>query len=236
MTGNNTTSLLHLLWLASPALPIGGFSYSEALEAGVEAGLVSNEASACNWLAHQLQLSLARGDLAAMAQAIPAWLAHDLQRVRALNNWVIQTRETEEFRRQTEQMGRSLAQWAGQFDAQQTNTPAAKAHKALALAQLQPPTYPLVAAAMAAFSGATPTDALTAHAFAWAENQVQAAIKAVPLGQSAGQRILATLVELIPDAVQVAQSATDETRQICAPMLAIHSAHHETQYSRLFRS
>lgn len=236
MTTTDTSSLLHLLWLSSPALPIGGFSYSEGLEAGVDAGLVCDEASAGTWLKNQLLLSLARGDLAAMAQAMPAWQAHDWPRVRSLNDWVVHTRETEEMRRQSEQMGRSLAQWAAQFDAQHTQTPAALAHQALGQAQLQPPTYPLVAAAVAAFSGAPCSHALTAHAFAWAENQVQAAIKAVPLGQSAGQRILAMLVGHIPGAVQTAQQATDETRQVCAPMLAIHSAMHETQYSRLFRS
>ena len=49
--------------LASPALPVGGFSYSEGLEAAVEAGLVRDEAQAGDWLLDQLHLSLARADL-----------------------------------------------------------------------------------------------------------------------------------------------------------------------------
>ncbi|MFN5177560.1 urease accessory protein UreF, partial [Limnohabitans sp.] len=78
--------------------------------------------------------------------------------------------------------------------------------------------------------------ALQACAFGWAENMTQAALKAVPLGQSSGQRMLAVLASTIPQAVQIALSRTDETRQAFSPMLAILSSRHETQYSRLFRS
>jgi urease accessory protein len=88
----------------------------------------------------------------------------------------------------------------------------------------------------AARSEAEARDALLAIAFGWAENMVQAAVKAVPLGQSAGQRVLAALAEAIPQAVDTAMSLDDETRQAFAPALAILGARHETQYSRLFRS
>ena len=108
----SAAGLLQILWLASPALPVGGFSYSEGLEAAVDAGLVSDEASAARWPIDQLHLGLARTDLAVVAQAIPAWRADDLARIQALNAWVLQTRETSEFRLQTEQMGRSLLEWA----------------------------------------------------------------------------------------------------------------------------
>lgn len=87
-----------------------------------------------------------------------------------------------------------------------------------------------------ACSGAPLREALLAHAFGWAENMVQAALKAVPLGQSAGQRLLAKLVGTIPDAVEQALRLPDNGRQAHAPMLAILSARHEAQYSRLFRS
>jgi urease accessory protein len=73
-------------------------------------------------------------------------------------------------------------------------------------------------------------------AFGWAENLVQAAVKSVPLGQSAGQRLLAALAAAIPGAVDDALARTDCTRQAFAPMLAILSARHEAQYSRLFSS
>jgi urease accessory protein len=225
------TGLLHTLWLASPALPVGGFSYSEGLEAAVDAGLVRDEASAARWLADQLHLSLARSDLAVVAQAIPAWRAIDLTRVRALNAWVLGTRETQEFRLQTEQMGRSLLAWA-----QSLGELGGGVLQRLQAADLQPPTYPVAMACAAAASGAPLADSLAGYAFGWAENMVQAAIKSVPLGQSAGQRMLAQLVREMPEAVAHAMTLEDGDRQAFTPMLAILSARHETQYSRLFRS
>ena len=102
---------LQLMWLASPALPVGGFSYSEGLEAAVDCGRVSTEAQAAAWLRDQLMLSVARADLAVVARAVPAWQRHDLARVRELNDWVGHTRESSELRLQTEQMGRSLVEW-----------------------------------------------------------------------------------------------------------------------------
>ena len=98
------------------------------------------------------------------------------------------------------------------------------------------PTYPLAFALAASATGAPLRDCLLTYAFGWAENMMQAAIKAVPLGQSAGQRILSALAGAIPAAVDHALSLNDDTRQAFSPMLAILSAQHESQYSRLFRS
>lgn len=224
-------ALLQVLWLASPALPVGGFSYSEGLEAAVDAGLVVDEASAACWLTDQLHLALARSDLAVAAQAITAWQANDLDRIRQLNDWVLQTRETQEFRLQTEQMGRSLQEWARQL-----GDLGAGVWERLSAAALQPPTYPVAMACAAASLDADVHDSLLGFAFGWAENMVQAAIKSVPLGQSAGQRTLARLAAEIPAAVDHAMALPDDERQAFTPLLAIHSARHETQYSRLFRS
>lgn len=221
-------SLLQLIWLASPALPVGGFSYSEGLESGVDRAGVATESIASDWLCDQLQLSLARGDLAVIAQAIPAWRNADLARVKALNDWVLQTRETSELRAQAEQMGRSLLEWL-------RNHHSVSAAHIDACAQM-PPTYPVAFALAASPLAAGVPDCLTAYAFGWAENMMQAALKSVPLGQSAGQRILARLAAEIPGAVNNAMAIGDEERQAFSPMLAILSSQHETQYSRLFRS
>ena len=97
--------------LASPALPVGGFSYSEALEAAVEAALVSNEAHATQWLLDQLHLALARSELAVAAKAFIAWQRHDGLALTELNRWVLATRESAELRQQSEQMGRSMLAW-----------------------------------------------------------------------------------------------------------------------------
>ena len=223
-----TPGLLQLIWLASPALPVGGFSYSEGLEAAVDRAGVATETVASDWIQNQLHLTLARGDLAAIAKAIPAWRRADIARVAELNAWVLQTRETSEFRAQAEQMGRSLLEWLRNHN---TATPADIA----ACAQMLP-TYPIAYALAAAATQAPLRDCLLAYAFGWAENMVQSAIKAVPLGQSAGQRILARLAGDIPTAVDHAIALPDSQRQAFSPMLAILSSQHEVQYSRLFRS
>ena len=221
-------SLMQLMWLASPALPIGGFSYSEGLEAAVDTGMVSTEEEAAAWLVDQLHLGLARGELPVVAQAWQAWHAHDTDTIASLNAWVLHTRESAELRAQTEQMGRSLLEWL-------RNHTTASATQIATLAA-QDPSYPLAFALAAASTGAPQRACLAAYAFGWAENMAQAAIKSVPLGQSAGQRILSAISAAIPNALDAALAVPPGAQQAFTPMLAILSAQHEVQYSRLFRS
>ena len=220
--------LLWLMQLASPALPVGGFSYSEGMEAAVEHGLVTDEHSAQTWLIDQLHLVQARSELPVVAQAIRAWRTHDKAALQQLNDWVMQTRETFEMRLQTEQMGRSLLIWL-------------RNHQAADEADMQlsdslPPNWPLVFALALNTHAVDTREGLLTCAFGWAENMVQAAIKSVPLGQLSGQRMLAALSAEIPLAVEHALSVPDNQQQSFTPRLAILSARHETQYSRLFRS
>lgn len=218
------SALLQLIWLASPALPVGGFSYSEGLESAVDKGLVTNEETAAAWLIDHLHLSIARADLAVVAQAVTAWRNENAARIETLDAWVLQTRETAELRAQTVQMGRSLVEWLKSIAPQQ----AARAQAPL--------TYPVAFALAASTTTASVRDIVLAFTFGWAENMVAAAIKSVPLGQSSGQRMLLRLSQEIPGAVTHALALDDDTRQAFSPMLAILSAQHETQYSRLFRS
>ena len=225
----SASALLQLMRLASPSLPVGGFSYSEGMEAAVASGRVGDEAATHAWLADQLHLVLARSDLPVVARALAAWRRDDLAVVAALNGWFASTRESSELRQQAEQMGRSLGVWlrnAGGSDV-----------RLAALDALQPaPTWPIAFALAAAELPASPRAVLLAFAAGWSENMVQAALKAVPLGQLAGQRVLAALAEQIPAAVDAALQLAFADMQAFAPMLAILSAQHEEQYSRLFRS
>jgi urease accessory protein len=213
-------ALLQLIWLASPALPVGGFSYSEGLEAAVDNGVVHDEASAAAWLTDQLHLCLGRSELPLVAAALDALARGDENRLRALADWHLATRESSELHAQTEQMGRSMAEWMrtqGHADAPQAS-------------------WPIAFARAAARTETAPQDILLAFGFSWAENQVQAALKSVPLGQSAGQRILARLAQDLPALAEAALTIGDDERQAFTPGLGIASSQHETQYSRLFRS
>ena len=232
----SASALLQLIWLASPALPVGGFSYSEGLESAIDGGQVSDEASAGRWLRDQLALSLQRAELPLLASAFKAWQradsAHIAERITELNRWSVLTRESREMRQQTEQMGRSMTEWLRQRRPDDARVPL--------LAALRPaPTWPVAFALAAATTGAPLREVLLAFGFGWAENMVQASLKSVPLGQSAGQRLLASLADALPAAVDAAiatAAAGDGARQNLTPMLAITSARHEAQYSRLFRS
>lgn len=221
--------LIELMRLASPALPVGGFSYSEALEAAIDTGCVTDADSARGWLLDQLQLSVARCELPVVAAAHDAWSRGDFERVSALNTWATTVRETQELRLQAQQMGRSLVEWLRQ------RAPG-EAAIAVAAALAPAPTWPVVFGLAASRCGASVHDGAIAFALGWAENMVQAALKAVPLGQSAGQRLLDALAAEIGPAVSAALALRDEDRQAFAPRLAILSSLHETQYSRLFRS
>jgi urease accessory protein len=230
-------SLLQLMWLASPALPVGGFSYSEGLEAAVERGLVPDEAAARHWLLDQLRLSLGRADLPCLARAARAWQRGDLDEVGACNAWVLTTRETQELRLQTEQMGRSLTEWLRQ---RAPGDPRVETLARLAGAPSWPVAFALAVVILTQPAGgvvALPLrEALMAHAFSWAENMVQAAIKAIPLGQNAGQRILDALQQALPAVIDQALKLPTLRAQAFTPGLAIRSSQHEVQYSRLFRS
>jgi urease accessory protein len=167
--------------------------------------------------------------MAVMAQAFAAWRWHDLPRIRELNDWVCHTRESAELQQQARQMGRSMAEWL-------KNGRVEDGRVAQLAALPGAPTWPVAFALAAAQTGASVHDASLSFAFGWAENMVQAAMRSVPLGQSAAQRMLARLIDAIPSAVDQALSLPEAQRQAFTPMLAILSARHELQYSRLFRS
>ncbi|SDD25452.1 urease accessory protein [Cupriavidus sp. YR651] len=230
MTG--LPQLISLLHLASPALPIGGFSYSQGLEAAIDCGLVSDATSAERWIRDNLIHVQSQCEAPVWLLLHRAWKSNDMASVRRWNDWFHATRETAEMRLETEQMGWSLAKLVGQMawgdDAQRA-----------ALASLSPVCLPTAFAAACVALDIDARDGLAAYAFNWAENQVAAAIKAVPLGQVAGQHILRGLHRAVLDAVdEAARRADAQPPQIStfSPMLGLLSARHETQYSRLFRS
>ncbi|GAA5234209.1 urease accessory protein UreF [Verticiella sediminum] len=227
-TAASGLALAGLLQLVSPALPIGGFSYSQGLEAAADAGLVCDAASAGQWIAGGLEV-LARGEATMLVRQFDAWQRGDFAAVGDGNDTLLAWRESAEFRLETEQMGGSLARLAGELGL------GSDAERA-ALARLRPIALATAFAYAALALGVNRTDCVLGWLYAWLENQVAAAIKAVPLGQLAGQRMLHGLRAAVVDAAHRAGSADDAQISTFAPQLAILSARHETQYSRLFRS
>jgi urease accessory protein len=220
------TALLHL---ASPALPIGAFSYSQGLESAIEHGLIHDGDTAREWIASGLSNVLARGELPLLAHQMERWRNHESQALAAADEEFLASRESAELRRETQQMGWSLAQLCTQLEWGDS----ARLATLIALKPVSQPT----AFAFAAFTQGAATDStLAAYAFAWVENQATAALKAVPLGQVAGQRIIVALRDAIDTAVQQALATSPDRINTFAPQLGILSARHESQYSRLFRS
>ncbi|WP_374620081.1 urease accessory protein UreF [Pandoraea sp.] len=222
-------SLAALLHLASPALPIGAFSYSQGLEAAVEHGIVHDAPSAQCWIASQLDGVFSTGEMALLARQWRHWQAGDVAALSRVNDWLLATREAAELRAETEQMGWSLTQLALSLE---WGAPAQRAH----LASMRPIALPTAFAFAALTHGAPLTDTLVAYAFSWLENQVAGALKAVPLGQLAAQRVIVALRPCVVEAAHRAAALPDDRINTFSPALAILASRHETQYSRLFRS
>lgn len=214
--------LLALLQLASPALPVGAFAYSQGLEKAIEDGLVHDAASARRWVEDLLALSLARWEAPLWLRAFDAAARADLDRFAACNEELLAARETAELRAETQQMGASLL----------------RVLPALSLAPpaLDPVAYPAAFAWACAALGLERETALAAYLRAWAETQVLVAVKTVPLGQQAGQQLLFALLGAVIEAVAVAVRVGDDELGSAAFGLALTCARHEVQYCRLYRS
>jgi urease accessory protein len=217
---------VRLLQLASPALPVGAYSYSQGLEAAVEAGVIRDAASAARWIGDVFTLSVAGMEAPLLLRLVGAWETNDLAAVRRRNDELIASRETAELRAETLQMGYSLRRLVCELGVD----------GASCLDAFEELAYPTAFAFAIAAWRIDAREALEAYLFAWIENQVLAAVKTVPLGQTQGQRILLELAQRIAPAVEAAAAMDDGDLFNLAPGLALASARHETQYSRIFRS
>ena len=222
-------ALARLLQLASPALPVGAYSYSQGLEAAVEAGVVHDAASAQTWIGDVLAYTVARLEAPLWWRLQAAWAAGDVKRAAYWNDLFRSTRESAELRAETLQMGYSLQRLLleiGEFSE-------------ASLAQLRGVadiTFPAAFAFAAVHWKIPARSALTAYVWAWLENQAMAALKSLPLGQTDGQRLLLALAARLPGVADQACALGDDDLCNYSPGFAILCSRHETQYSRLFRS
>ena len=220
----NAAALLHLLQFASPALPIGGYSYSQGLEAAIEQGYVKDADSARAWIADYLHDVMAPWDAPLLWRLMHAFASGDVDAVALWSERFIASRDTVEFRAESIQMGYSLV----------------KLVQELGIADVSglPEEVALPTAFACAVAGLDipPADALVAWLFSWAENQVLVCVKSVPLGQVAGQRLLLSLRDELEAAALAAQRISDDAMSNWAPGLSMLSMQHEVQHGRLYRS
>jgi urease accessory protein len=216
-----------LLQLISPTFPVGAFSYSQGLEFACDEGVITNAQTAQLWITDMLQISVAKLEAPLAHRMLIAAHAQDTAQLQYWNDEFLCLRETQELRAETLQMGYSFKRIAMELNAWRDED---------ALLCENELSYPCAFAWACASWNIAPDEALKGYLWAWCENQVMAAIKAVPLGQTAGQQILARLASNIDEVAQSAAALADEDICNVTPGLAIASARHETQYSRLFRS
>jgi urease accessory protein len=219
-------ALIRLLHLVSPTLPVGAYTYSQGLEWAVETAAVKNEADALEWIRDCLDFGVARFEAVYLGHMLVAWQEQDMDRLAALDAEFIASRESAELRAETLQMGYSLARLLNDL----SDFPAQS------LARFATPSFPLAWSCAAAEWAIPAADAVAGYLWAWTENQVVAAVKAVPLGQTAGQRMLLELGAHLPRQAETACATPLEQTLNYLPAFAIACSRHETQYTRLFRS
>lgn len=214
-------ALLGLMRLASPALPVGGFAYSQGLEYAVDCGWVKNAAGAEAWLAGVMVNGLTCLDIPLLCRLYSS--ADNLDRLRYWNDRVFACRESLELRREEQQMGRAL--WRLLKDVGHQPLP-----------DLANPSWLAAFAVASVCWGVECRQACLGFLWSWLENQLTVAAKTVPIGQTDVQRINSRLLGRIVDAVDAGMNLEDDDISGGLPGLVMASMKHETQYSRLFRS
>ena len=218
-------ALSRLFQLISPSLPIGGYTYSQGIEWAVEAGWIKTEQEVKSWLQGLLETTILYQELPLLLRLMQAWSDDDRSKVTEWNEWLMASRETHELREEEKNRARAFTKVILSLD---ETAEAVESH----LKQSQ----------LACFSYACTKwqidqqQASYGFVWSWLENLVLSAVKIIPLGQTAGQRLIFEISESLPDIIQQASRLKDEQIGCSSMALSIASARHETQYTRLFRS
>jgi urease accessory protein len=231
-----TTSLLNLLHISSPALPIGAFAYSQGLEYTLEAGWCKKADDVELWIKSVMVHGLGGVDLPILKRLHQAWSAYvqeqadgQAQIKESLNAWnatLLAFRETKELYLEDIQVGDAFKQWHKSQSAE---------HIAK-LELIEKPTVASMYALNAVIKGLTVKECLIGFVWAWLENQITSASKAMPMGQTDGQNIIRHLIPQIEAVIEKSMQLEDDDIGSGLVGLSMSSALHENQYSRLFRS
>lgn len=225
MVEEREASLLPLFAWLSPAYPVGSYAYSHGLEWAVEAGDVSDEASLVVWLRDLLHLGIGASDAILLSHAYQAIEAQDIAAFDSVNALALALAPSAEFYLETSQQGRSF------LDATQSAWPARHLpHVEGVIA------YPIAVGAAAAAHGIALALTLDAFLFAFVQNMVSAAIRLAPIGQTSGTRVCAALRSDVGGVARISEAAALDDISAATFRSDLGSFHHETQYTRIFRS
>jgi urease accessory protein len=235
----DSLQLLRLLQLTSPALPVGAYSYSEGIEYLCSTGTIQTESDLCNWLKRELSFGFITTEAAIALRAYQAIMTSDISKLIYWNNWLSATRETEEVRLASWQMGQSLMKLWDRLPDSQSST-------SLALCEVLPKAkdnsegkgcnYAIAFGIVAASLSIDPSNVAIGYIYSWLSNLVSAAVRVVPFGQTTGQQVIFRLSADVLATSQSALQRLDSELEWCGWGVSLACANHETQYSRLFRS
>lgn len=222
----NDLSLLKLMNLMSPTLPIGGFTYSQGIEKAIESNWITDFESAKKWLESQLLINLKFTDLPILMRLYKSVDSKNYKRVTYWSNFLLACRETMELRDEENNRGRSLAKLIESLEKDQAKE----------WSEILKTNHLLGYAFLSNVWNIPIKKLLLGYSWSWLENQVAATVKIIPLGQTDGQKLLNEIIKKIPNVVEEAEIINDNEIGISQPAFVIASCLHETQYTRIYRS
>lgn len=237
-TGINAASILSLLHISSPALPVGAFAYSQGLEYALDAGWCKNREDVQAWIEENLKYGLGQLDLPVFLRMYNAWKDKDETAIQYWNETLLAFRESKELYLEDVQVGSAYAQWhlgqeKGLEQGEEHNKTIGRSSY---IEMLEKPTVVAMSSLASVLSDIDAQTALLGFVWSWCENQIASASKAMPMGQTDGQLILQSLIPNIVEICEQAKKITDDEIGTGLMGVAMASSLHEKQYSRLFRS
>ncbi|NES73196.1 MAG: urease accessory protein UreF, partial [Okeania sp. SIO2D1] len=227
--------LLCLLQLASPALPVGAYSYSEGIEVLVTTGKISDYDSLKNWLIDSLKFGSIRLEAALIVRAYLETNSGNLPLLNNWNNWATAVKETEELRLQSLQMGRTLIRLFMNIQPDVSTELMSFVQKKLET-ETDFCNFAIAYGLISASWQIEIETAILGYLHSWATNLVNAGVKLIPLGQTVGQKLLWELQNQIVLSAKEILKLKDDELNSCSWGLSLASMAHEVQYTRLFRS
>ena len=217
---------LRLLQILSPAAPVGSYSYSQGLEWVVNESWVNDVSSFQTWVQEQIDSTLTLQELPLLRRLHKAFLNNDIEAVQYWSEYSVAVRDTAELRKEERDRAEAYLRVLNAMGNEHAQYPRAlfldSPHTAVAWFCVQ--------------HGVSEQSLLTSYAHTWLETGLAAGVKIIPLGQSAGQRLLFELAPALFVAIDNSAKVGDEQIGISLPALSMASCGHELQYSRVYRS